>query len=132
MSEILLKVPEKLPTTTAIEVNPETKEQTEIQQPITFLSQGNDFVELEPGKVFETSNRKFADWLIGNYGLTEVVDLSTSYPADFPNSKPFVAEGLDFESVKKMSREDLLKVNGVGEVTANQVIAYFVIDGGAN
>jgi hypothetical protein len=132
MSKILLKVPDKVPTTTAIEVNPETKEKTEVQQPITFLAQGNDFVELEPGKVVETSNRKFADWLIGNYEFTEVIDLSTSYPADFPNAKPFVAEGIDFESVKKMSREELLAVNGVGEVTANQVVAYFVIEGDAN
>ena len=46
------------------------------------------------------------------------------YPDDFPGRKALVKLGKTYEEVKGMSRDDLIKLNGIAEKTADEILAY--------
>jgi hypothetical protein len=46
------------------------------------------------------------------------------YPGDFPGRKTLVKLGKTYDEVKGMSRDDLIKLNGIAEKTADDILAY--------
>lgn len=45
-------------------------------------------------------------------------------PEDFPGRKALIAAEIGFETAKAMSREDLLKIAGIGEATADAILNF--------
>lgn len=48
----------------------------------------------------------------------------TAFPDEFPARAKFENLGKSFDEVKAMSREDLIALEGIGEKTADDVLAY--------
>ncbi|MBS1793353.1 MAG: hypothetical protein JSS81_05835 [Acidobacteria bacterium] len=46
------------------------------KQTVEFVSHGNYEADLTPGSTVTTTSRKFADWLVGEFGLEEISDPS--------------------------------------------------------
>lgn len=46
------------------------------------------------------------------------------YPADFPGRKALVKLAKTYDEVISMSRDDLIKLNGIAEKTADEILAY--------
>jgi hypothetical protein len=131
--EIRLKVPAGGVMREFVTTDPKTKKETRERRAIEFVSQGNHVADLAPDSTVTTKSRLFADWLIGELGLEEVEPvneqassaspLDAEYDADFPGRKVFISLGIPFETVKGLSREKLIEINGIGPRTADEVLA---------
>lgn len=99
-----------------------------------FVSQGNLHAELVPNSTIETTNRKFADWLIRDHGLTEikprkkaenanaVSPFAVGYPAEFPGRDAFIAAEIPYETTQGLTREQMLKVPNIGAQTVDAIL----------
>lgn len=103
------------------------------------VSVGNLRAELKPESTIETGNRGFADFLVENYGLEETgvreegevqdappAEDDFGYPADFPARETLTAANIPFETVKSLSVEQLVGIDGIGQKTAEKIAAYEV------
>ena len=114
--EIKLKVPE----------NPKSE----------FVAQGNFHAELKPNSTIEVTSRKFADFMIENYGLTEIKPkakaqkeekvnpFAASYPANFPGVDALAAAEIPYGSVQGLTKEQLVKIPNLGAATADQILSF--------
>lgn len=104
--------------------------------PTEFVSQGNFHAELAPDSTVETTSREFADFLIVQYGLTEihrktkhekpekVNQFAVGYAENFPGRDALVGAEIPFDSARGLSREQLLKIPGIGAATADQILGF--------
>lgn len=101
------------------------------------VSVGNFEAELKPNSIITVENRRFADHLIENFGLTETGKKSSGddgdgdggenqfgYPAGFPGRDALEAAKIPFETVKGLTLEQLVAVKGIGEKTAESILAF--------
>lgn len=99
------------------------------------VSVGNFEADLTKPTV-ETESRKFADHLIANYGLEEIVSKKKKsdaaetrkkdfgFAADFPGKEIFEARKIPFETVQGLTEAQLLTIEGIGKETAAQILGY--------
>lgn len=106
---------------------------------IDFVGMGNFQTELPPGEVIEVEDRRFADWLVREYNLTEEGKPedpnAAAYPEDYPNRRAFIKLGLSEIDVRGMDRDELIALKGVGEKGADAVLEYYAAEqqpGGEN
>ncbi|KAK0039548.1 hypothetical protein Bpfe_031033 [Biomphalaria pfeifferi] len=138
MSEkIKLKVSGEI-TQEVVQIDPETKKEVTVRQRIEYVSQGEHGAELKPDSIIETSARKFADWLIREYGLEEIQsaeavendaasnEFEAQYPADFPARKVFIENQITIETARNLDRESLIKIDGIAEKSADKILNWFV------
>ncbi len=96
-----------------------------------YISQGEHSVTLAPGDTVEVDSRRFADWLVRELGLVDVTPAATDgFPEDLPGRNVLIRENLTIEAVKEYTREQLIALDGIGEKTADAIIAYFADHGG--
>lgn len=105
-----------------------------------FVSQGYLRADLQPDGVVETDSRQFADYLIGEFGLAEIGEpqrsdssssepslkerLEAEYPPDFPRRDVFIEMEMPLATVRGLTREQLVDLNGIAEKTADKVLAF--------
>ncbi|HQU84501.1 MAG TPA: hypothetical protein PKY59_15290 [Pyrinomonadaceae bacterium] len=135
--KIKLRVPGEI-TQEVVETDPDTKEKVTRQQVLEYVSHGEDGAELKPDSIIETSSRKFADWLIREYGLEEIQadesteneaisnEFETQYPVDFPSRKVFIEKQISVETARNLDRESLIKIDGIAEKSADKILNWFV------
>lgn len=137
MSEkIKLTVPGEV-TQEVVQIDPVSKKEVKVRQSIEYVSHGEHGAELKPNSIVETTSRKFADWLIREYGLEEVQadepnendsgnnEFEEQYPADFPARKVFIEKQISIETARNSDRESLIKIEGIAEKTADKILIWF-------
>jgi hypothetical protein len=110
------------------------------------VSHGNREAVLDPGSTIETHDRRFADWLIAEYGLEEKGGQQPqtlppaeeaasdtindeAYPANFPARDILIGNNVAYETAIKLDVDQLKAYPGIGPKTAEQ-ISSFVENGG--
>lgn len=100
------------------------------------LSQGNFRAQVAPNTAIEIESRQFADWLILSHGLTEIKPkekknqtenenpFAGDYAPDFPGREAFITAQIPLETVRGLTRDQLVTIPGIGAQTADAVLGY--------
>lgn len=111
------------------------------------VSHGPHDADLVPGEIVETSDERFANFLVSEYELEEVdrrdvkadepapaaetpVEVETEdYPEDFPGREALVEANVPMATVRSLSADQLVEYPGIGPATAKRIVEHFAAGG---
>lgn len=93
-----------------------------------YVEQGYLSTELPRGEVIEVADERFAHWLVRDLGLELVEEPQSDpqtgeYAADFPGRVVLMKLGVTPAKVRELDREQLIALDGIGEKTADAILA---------
>ena len=98
--------------------------------------QGNFKADLVPNSTIEVKNRAFADYLINEFGLTEIKPkvkaqtakeespFAAGYHPRMPGRDALIAAEIPFETLQGLTREQLIKLPDIGAKTADAILSF--------
>ena len=118
-----------------LKFNPEAKVTEWVNGPLRFKNEG-DPIEADAKRarvllraMHEVAPQQFVNVFVlaeqGKVNKSDKAELASTYPNDFPHAELLTKAGLSFDAVKVLSKEDLVKLDGIGAKSADTILAAF-------